>query len=209
MGAAGSVVTDLFPDRIETERLALEPLTTDTLDTLDLYEYVRVGAPHVDEVTEYLTWSPHETPKETREFVEAVTEKREAGEGTTYVIRPRDGEPGAGEFAGVTGIGVDWDAQTATLGTWLRKRFWGRGYSGERAGALIEVAFERLDLEAVVVTVEPGNEKSMTAVSRYVEAHGGRREGLLRNYHADQDGTPVDVYRYTVTRAEYEDATGE
>ena len=96
-----------------------------------------------------------------------------------------------------------------TLGTWLRKRFWGRGYSGERAGALIEVAFERLDLQAVVVTVEPDNEKSMTAVSRYVEAHGGRREGLLRNYHADQDGTPVDVYRYTVTRAEYERATGE
>jgi len=212
-------MSDLFPDRIETERLALEPLTTERVDVLELYEHVRVGAPHVDEVTEYLTWSPHETPKETREFVETVTEKRENDEGATYVIRPKDGdsgagdsgagESGAGEIAGVTGIGVDWDAQTATLGTWLRKRFWGRGYSGERAGALIEMAFERLDLQAVVVTVHEDNEKSMTAVSRYVEAHGGRREGLLRNYHADQDGTPVDVYRYTVTRAEYEDATGE
>jgi RimJ/RimL family protein N-acetyltransferase len=199
---------DLFPERIETDRLVLEPLTTDTVDTLALYEHVRVGAPHIDEVTEYLTWSPHETPGETREFVEAVTQDRENGEGATYVIRPRDGEDDAGEFAGVTVLGVDWDAQTATLGTWLRKRFWGRGYSGERAAALVEVAFERLDLEAVVVTVEPGNEKSMTAVSRYVEAHGGHREGLLRNYHADQDGRPVDVYRYTITRSEYEDATG-
>ena len=202
-------MTDLFPERIETERLVLEPLTTETVDTLEFYEYVRVGAPHIEEVTEYLTWNSHETPRETREFIETVTEEREAGEGVTYVIRPREDEDGAGEFAGVTGFGVDWETRTATLGTWLRKRFWGRGYSGERAAALIEVAFERLELEAVVVTVEPDNEKSMTAVSRYVEAHGGRREGLLRNYHADQDGTPVDVHRFTVTQAEYEDAIGE
>jgi len=202
-------MTDLFPEYIETERLALEPLTTDTVDTLELYEHVRVGAPHIDEVTEYLTWGPHETPSETREFLQGVTEEREAGDGATYVIRPRDGEPGAGEFAGLTGIGVDWDTQAATLGTWLRKRFWGRGYSGERAGALIEVAFERLDLEAVVVTVHAGNEQSDTAVSRYIEAHGGHREGLLRNFQTDGDGRPVDCYRYTVTRSEYEASTGE
>jgi RimJ/RimL family protein N-acetyltransferase len=208
-------MTDLFPGRIETDRLVLEPLTTDTVDTLAFYDHVRVGAPHVDEVTEHLTWGPHETPKETREFVEAVTEEREAGDGATYVIRPGEGESGGGEIAGVAGIGVDWDAQTATLGTWLRKRFWGRGYSGERAAALIRMAFERLDLQAVVVTVQKGNEKSRKAVSRYVEAHGGRREGLLRNYQTDQDGTPVDVHRYTITRGEYEasagatDATGE
>jgi ribosomal-protein-alanine N-acetyltransferase len=202
-------MADLFPERIETERLLLEPLTTETVDTLAFYEHVRVGAPHIDEVTEYLTWSPHETPGETREFVEAVTGEREDGEGATYVIRPRDGESGAGEFAGVTGVGVDWDAQMATLGTWLRKRFWSRGYSGERAASMVEVAFERLDLQAVVVTVHEGNEKSRKAVSRYVEAHGGRREGLLRNFGADQDGTPVDVHRYTVTRAEYDDGTGE
>ncbi|PSP51452.1 GNAT family N-acetyltransferase [Halobacteriales archaeon QH_3_68_24] len=202
-------MADLFPDRIETERLVLEPLTTETVDALDLYEHVRVGAPHVDEVTEYLTWDPHETPKETVEFVEGVTEKREAGEGATYLIRPRGGEQGAGEFAGLAGLSVDWRTQTATLGTWLRKPFWGRGYSGERAAALIEVAFERLDLEAVVVTVHEGNEKSRTAVSRYVEAHGGRREGLLRNYHAGQDDTPVDVYRFTIAQAEYEGAAGE
>jgi len=202
-------MADLFPDRIETERLALEPLTTGTVDALDLYEHVRVGAPHIDEVTEYLTWDPHETPKETHEFVEAVTEEREAGEGATYLIRPREEERGPGEFAGLPGLGVDWEVRTATLGTWLRKRFWGRGYSGERAAALVEVAFERLDLDAVVVTVHEGNEKSRRAVSRYVEAHGGRREGLLRNFQADQDGTPVDAHRFTITRTEYLDATGD
>ncbi|WP_436906590.1 GNAT family N-acetyltransferase [Halosimplex marinum] len=217
-------MSDLFPERIETERLVLEAATTGTVDPLELYEHVREGAPHIDEVTEYLTWTPHETPKETAEFLELVTEERENGEGATYVVRPKPGEESearsasegsngdgprdsAGEFAGLTGLAVDWDRRTATLGTWLRKRFWGRGYSGERAAALLAVAFDRLDLDAVVVGVHEGNEKSRKAVSRYVEAHGGRREGLLRNFEVAQDGSVADVHRFTVTAAEYRAAT--
>ncbi len=221
-------MSDLFPDRIETDRLVLEAATTETLDPLELYEHVREGAPHIDEVTEYVTWDPHETPRETEEFLELITENREAGEGATYAIRPKPGEDsearsasedssgdqreprdGAGEFAGLAGMSVDWDRQTATFGAWLRKRFWGRGYSGERAAAFMEVAFDRLDLDAVVVTVHEGNEKSRKAVSRYVEAHGGHREGLLRNFEVNMDGSVVDVHRFTVTEEEYRDATGE
>ncbi|MFB6140598.1 MAG: GNAT family N-acetyltransferase [Halosimplex sp.] len=200
-------MADLFPERIETDRLVLEAATTETMDPLELYEHVREGAPHIDEVTEYLTWSPHETPKVTAEFLELVTEERETDEGGTYGIRPKPSEDGAGELAGLTGVSVDWDTRTAELGTWLRKPFWGRGYSGERAAALLEVAFDRLDLDVVVVTVHEGNEKSRKAVSRYVEAHGGRREGLLRNFHTDMDGTVVDVHRFTVTAEEYREAT--
>lgn len=196
-------MSDLFPERIDTERLVIEAATTETLDPLDVYEHIRESAPHIDEITEYVTWTPHETPKETEEFLETITEEREAGDGGTYVIRPKRDEAGAGEFAGLTGIAVDWDARTATFGAWLRKPFWGRGYSGERAAAFMDVAFDRLDLDAVVVTVHEGNEKSRKAVSRYVEAHGGRREGLLRNFEVDMDGSVVDVHRYTVTQAEY------
>jgi len=200
-------MADLFPERIETERLELEALTADAVPVFEFYEHVREGAPHIDEVTEHLTWSPHQTPKETRDFYDHVASEREADEGETYAIRPKPGEDGAGEFAGVTGIGVDWDARTAEFGVWFRKPFWGRGYSGERAGALVEVAFERLDLDAVVVSVQRGNEQSRTAVSRYVEAHGGRREGLLRNFMTNQDGTVVDVHRFTVSAEEYRDAS--
>ncbi|WP_167837279.1 GNAT family N-acetyltransferase [Halosimplex halophilum] len=202
-------MSDLFPERVETERLVLEAATTETVDPLDLYEHVREGAPHVDEVTEYVTWDPHETPRETAEFLELVTDERENDEGATYVVRPKPGEDGAGELAGLSGISVDWDRKTATFGVWFRKRFWGRGYSGERAAALMGVAFDRLDLDAVVVCVHAGNEKSRTAVSRYVEAHGGHHEGLLRNFEVNQDGSVADVHRFTVTAAEYRAATDD
>ena len=201
-------MSDLFPAEIETDRLRLEAATTETVDVFALYEICREGAPHVDEMTEYLTWDPHETPKVTREFLETTTKQWKAGDTATYVIRPRASEDGAGEIAGMTGFDVDWDARTAEFGAWLRKRFWGRGYSGERAEALMAVAFDRLDLDAVVIPVQRGNEKSRTAVSRYVEAHGGHHEGLLRNAQVAQDGTVMDIHRYSITREEYREAAG-
>ena len=134
-------------------------------------------------------------------------EYRDEHEGTDYVIRPKEGEEGAGEIAGFGGLTLDWDTDSAELGTWLRKPFWGRGYSGERALALAELAFEQLDLELVTVTHDVDNEQSARAIEKYIERMGGRREGTLRNFHAGDP--PVDVVRYSVTQSEYRDADPE
>jgi ribosomal-protein-alanine N-acetyltransferase len=50
-------------------------------------------------------------------------------------------------------LSIDWDRRVGTLGTWLRKSYWGRGYSSERAAALIELVFEQLDLEIIEAEV--------------------------------------------------------
>ena len=198
---------ELFPSRVVTDRLVFEPLH----ESVDLREFYRVCSGQADDgdftdVTRYVTWSPHEHPKETSEFLDGVAERFESGDGGEYAVRPREGEDGAGELAGVTGVGVDWDCRLATFGTWLRRPFWGRGYSGERAAAFVEVAFEALDLAVVEVTHEPDNEQSRRAIEKYVDAHDGRREGRLRNYMADQDGRITDQVRYTIAREEYERA---
>jgi len=196
---------DLFPERIETERLELTALTDDTVDVHELFRVCSPHEPDIDEATEYVSWTPHATPKETAAFVESATAKRREGEGAEYVIRPRTGEEGAGDLAGTTGLTLDWDRRLGTLGVWLRKRFWGRGYSGERAAAMLELAFETLELEVVAVFHDVDNENSRRAIEKYVAAHGGRHEGRLRNGYTGVDG-PVDVERYSVTRAEYEAA---
>lgn len=192
----------MFPRRLETDRLRLEVVTPETLDPFELYEHCNPDAPHVEAVTRYLTWEPHETPKVSFEFVREVGEQFEAGEAATYAVRPREGEEGAGELAGMAGISVDWDRHLATLGTWLRRPFWGRGYSGERAAAMFELAFDRLDLDVVAVTCHVDNENSYRAISRYVERAGGREEGVLRNHVRYPDG-PADVHRFSVTSEEW------
>jgi RimJ/RimL family protein N-acetyltransferase len=201
-------MSELFPARLQTDRLELEALTDETIDPLTLYRIASRHEPAIDEITRYLNWAPHETPKDSLEFIEMVTAERESGDGAAYLIRPRDGEDGAGELAGCAGLDVDWERRRGTLGTWLRKRFWGRGYSGERAAALFELAFERLDLEVVGVTCHEDNEKSRRAIEKYVEAHGGTYEGLIRNELVRDGDGPADVHRYSVTREEYGAATG-
>ncbi|TKX35375.1 GNAT family N-acetyltransferase, partial [Halorubrum sp. CGM4_25_10-8A] len=154
-----------FPETIETDRLRLEANGPEKVD-LDACYRICSADTGIDEIAEHVTWDPHETKRETLEFLERGRERFEEGEAANYVIRPRQGEDGAGEIAGFGGFEVDWEKRTAVLGTWLRKRFWGRGYSGERAAALVEVAFDDLDLEVVAVGHHPDNEQSRRAIEK-------------------------------------------
>ncbi len=175
----------LFSTEMESERLVYERVHSEDTDPFELYEHVRTGAPDIDEITEYVTWDSHEHPKETAEFVKLCGKEFENDEGASYIVRPKTGEH-AGELAGMAALEVDWDLQTGTLGTWFRKPFWGRGYSGERAARLLKVAFDRLDLDAVIVSHDPDNDNSQRAIEKYVERFGGRREG-----HLIQRGSPA------------------
>ena len=197
----------MFPDRIETDRLVLERLCHENLDTHEFYRICSDagGEEDMDEVTRYMPWSPHETVMESKEFIDSAEKQWTDGEAASYVIRPRDGK-NEGAFAGVGALSIDWDRRTGNLGIWLRKRFWGRGYSGERAGALMDLAFDRLDLEVVSVSHHADNDGSRRAIEKYIDAHGGRCEGLLRNW-LPYEKEVADEYRYTVTQEEYRAAT--
>jgi len=197
----------LFPTEMESDRLRYERLHPAEFDPFELYEYARAGAPHIDEITGHVTWDPYGHPKEAVDWVERCGNNFESGEDATYVIRPREGER-AGEFAGLAGLHPDWDRRLATLGTWLRKPFWGRGYSGERAARLLELAFDRLDLEVVTVSHDPDNDNSRRAIQKYVDRFGGHKEGRIRN-DIVIDGEPRDSIRYSISREEWETAVGD
>lgn len=195
----------MFPERIETNRLLFEPRTPENVDYLELYEYCSNGDV-IEDVTEHVTWEPHANPKETREFLKSGVDGREDGTIADYAIRPRDGEPGTGKLAGFSGLRIEWELRRAEMGIWLRKRFWGRGYAGERAGALLDLALGQLDLDVVRVIHHPDNENSRTAVERYVDRFGGRREGRIRNALSYADGSVHDQIAYSISQPEWREA---
>jgi RimJ/RimL family protein N-acetyltransferase len=199
----------LFPDEIETSRLRLQRLYPETVDIFDYYEVCSSHEPAIDEITQYLPWDPHETVKETVDYLDELESKWEDGTRAEYIIRPKEGEPGAGEIAGSGGLIVDWEKRTGKPAIWLRKQFWGNGYSGERAEAMLELAFERLDLDLVAVPVQDGNDRSRRAVERYIESYGGQYDGVIRNSTVRPDGTIIDHHRYTVTQKQFRESTGE
>lgn len=193
----------MFPETFASSRLRYERLHPADADPLELYSHVKQEAPSVDEITAYVTWDPYEHPKQAIEWIETCGRAFDESEGATYVVRPTEGDR-AGEFAGLAGISVDWSLQRAEFGTWLRKPFWGNGYSGERAARLLELAFDRLDLEVVTVSHHPDNEKSRRAIQKYVDRFGGRREGRVRN-DVRIGGEPTDAIRYSISHAEWRD----
>ncbi|WP_239640354.1 hypothetical protein [Halogeometricum pallidum] len=58
----------MFPVEIRTDRLSLRRATREEVSTLECYDYCREGAEDIDEVTRYVPWDPHATPKETLAF---------------------------------------------------------------------------------------------------------------------------------------------
>jgi len=196
----------LFPEEIATERLRLERFCHDAVDVFEYYERFSRREDDIEDVTRFFPRGPHETLQDAKEFVDRVESEWEAGSRAEYVVRPKEGEAGAGEIAGGACLIVDWETQTGKPGIWLRKPFWGRGYSAERAHALIELAFDRLDLDLVAVPVQDGNENSRRAVEKYVEFYGGQYDGVVRNSTTRPDGEIVDHHRYTITREQYENA---
>lgn len=193
----------MIPDIIETERLRLEPATPEYVDVHEAYR-ICSSDDGIEEVTEFLPWDPHPHPKETQEFLERCAEQRADHENADYVVRTTEDD---GNIAGFGGLNLDWDRRLGELGLWLRKRYWGRGYSAERALALAELAFERLDLEVVCVTHHVDNEKSRRSIEKYIDRMGGRREGVIRNARADPDGGEAwNEVRYSVSQAEFREA---
>jgi len=126
MTTDGSEESTIFPERIETERLHLERISHDTVDVFALHEFYSNG----DETGEmFESWdsNPHDTVKETHVYVSEAEQLWNDGEAAKYVIRPKEGEDGAGAIAGTTGLYPDWEKRSANLGIILDKRFWGVG----------------------------------------------------------------------------------
>ncbi|ESP87593.1 GNAT family N-acetyltransferase [Candidatus Halobonum tyrrellensis] len=197
----------MFPDTVETDRLRLER-ADERVSPRELYDAAGRGRSRtVERETAYLPWNPLDTLGDAEERLASFGAKWTSGERAEWAIRPREGEDGAGELAGTAGLICEPEKDLALPAIWLREPFWGRRYSGERADALLDVAFDALGFGVVAVPLHADNRRSYRAVERYVTRHGGRYEGRLRN-HAGRYDAPADHHRFSVSRAEWRAADG-
>jgi RimJ/RimL family protein N-acetyltransferase len=137
-------------------------------------------------------------------FVDHAEENWRNREKARYLIRSKEED---GDLVGTTAYGPEWETRRAGSGIVLSKRYWGRGYGGERAGAFVELTFERYDLDAYYTTCAAGNEQSRRMIEKVIERYGGRHEGLLRQHSSRPDGSVTDQHRFSVLYEEYERAT--
>lgn len=199
------MITDLFPRRIETDRLTFEPFDAEHVDVFEFYEFTQrddwQGA-----ATEHMPWFRFGRLDQVADFVEAMEEKWADRESARYLLRANDRD---GAIIGTTAYGPEWEERRAGSGIVLAQEFWGNGYGPERASAFVELTFERYDLDAFYTTCAAENEPSRRMIEKYVEEYGGRHEGLLRQYSSRPSGEVTDQHRFSITREEYETATAD
>ncbi|MFB6132676.1 MAG: GNAT family N-acetyltransferase [Halanaeroarchaeum sp.] len=196
---------DLFPARIETDRLVFERVAHDTVDPFELYDFVS-QAGWQEAATEHMPWLRFQRLDQVVEFIEKAEEQWAEGETARYLLRAKS-EGGA--LVGTTGFGPEWDERLAGSGVVLAPTYWGNGYGTERASTFVELTFETYDLEAYHATCAAENERSRRMIERYVDRYGGRHEGCFRQHSARPCGEVTDQHRFTILREEYETATAD
>jgi RimJ/RimL family protein N-acetyltransferase len=90
------------------------------------------------------------------------------------------------------------DYRSATMGYCLDEAAWSQGFATEAAGALLQWAFDTLDLNRVQAETDTRN----TASSRVLEKLGFIREGTLREDCIVQ-GEVSDTWVYGLLRRQW------
>jgi RimJ/RimL family protein N-acetyltransferase len=178
----------LPPPTLLTDRLRLRPFTESDAD--DLY------ALHSNaDVLRYWDSPPWDEPARAERFI--ATCRQMAGEGTgTRVAVERSAD---GVFLGWCSVSR-WipEYRSAALGYCYNTASWGHGYATEAARALLEWAFDMMDLNRVQAEADTRN----AASARVLEKLGFVREGTLRE-DCIVNGDVSDSWVYGLLRREW------
>jgi ribosomal-protein-alanine N-acetyltransferase len=176
---------------LQTSRLRLRPLADTDADAL----FALHSNAHV---LRYWDSPPWTDPARAGRFVARSRELAEEGEGVRLAIdRVSDGA-----FVGWCSVSR-WipDYRSAAIGYCLTDAAWGHGYATEAAGAVVQWAFDTLDLNRVQAETDTRN----AASARVLEKLGFVREGTLRE-DCVVDGDVSDSWVYGLLRREWEPA---
>jgi len=155
-----------FPERLETARLLLRPLTDDDAHAL----YAIFGDPQVMRYWSGPAWT---SPAQARKLVAADAEGRAARTHARWgIVRRADGAL----IGHCTLFNRSDVCRRAEIGYALAAAAQGRGCMHEALSALIADAWQRLDLNRIEADIDPRN----TGSARTLERLGFRLEGLLR-----------------------------
>ena len=179
-------MTDLLPERIETDRLLLRRPQRPDADAI-------FGAYCQDpEVCRYMVWTPHARLADTQQFVEGCIKAWTGGDVWPYMLVRRTDDLVMGM------IEARCAGHRLNIGYVLAKAHWGRGYGPEAVRAVTELALAQPGLFRVEATCDVDN----LASARVLEKCGFAREGRLARYtvHPNLSPDPRDGWLYAKTR---------
>ncbi len=174
---------------LNTARLRLRPFTEEDKDAL----YALMSNAYVLRYWDAPPWT--ERTRADR-FLARCKEMEQEGSGVRLAIERTDD----GAFVGWCAF-MQWnpDFRSALIGYCLAEKAWGHGYATEAAGAMVQWAFDTLDLNRIQSEADTRNRAS----ERVLEKLGFVREGTLRE-NCILNGDVSDSSVYGLLRREWE-----
>ncbi|MBR7838487.1 GNAT family N-acetyltransferase [Actinospica durhamensis] len=174
---------------LPTARLRLRPFEdTDADDLFALHGNARV--------LRYWDSPPWTEPARAEKFVTRCRQMAQEGSGARLAVQ----RVSDGAFLGWCGLN-SWspDYRSASVGYCYNEASWGHGYATEAARALLQWAFDTLDLNRVQSETDTRN----VASARVLEKLGFVREGTLRE-DCVVNGEVSDSWVYGLLRREWQ-----
>ena len=174
------------PERIETERLVLRKLRLDDAPA------VFAGWTQDKEVTRFLTWRPHQTIEQTKEFIQSCLSAWGYESRFPCMITLKEND----EIVGMIDPRIE--GSKVGIGYVAAHSHWGKGYVTEATRAIIAWAFQQSLIYRVYATTDVEN----VASRRVLEKVGMQCEGVLRKYiiHPNISDVPRDSYIYAIVK---------
>lgn len=141
---------------IETERLLIRYI--EPTDAEDMFEYSSL-----DEVCEYLLWSPHLNIDATKGYIEFLQKRYLRGLYGDWAVVIKS----TGKMIGTCGFAaIDSYGRTCEIGYVLSPKYAGNGYMTEAVSAVLKLTFETLMLNSAHLRIINDNEKSKRLADR-------------------------------------------
>lgn len=168
------------PSELRTERLLLRTPAIDDAEAI-FCEYAADS-----QVTRYLTWAPHRDLESVSQFLQALIDRRIAGQEFPWLLTLPDERKAIGMIvARVQDCKVD-------LGYVLGRKHWNRGYMAEAISSVADWWLSQPEIFRVSAVCDTEN----VASARALEKAGFKREGELPRWIMlpNRSSEPRDCY---------------
>ena len=175
---------------LETPRLILRRMTMK--DAKDIFEYSRD-----EEVACHVLWSAQRDIGEAKDYCRYMLRRYRADEPSSWGIIDRQTR----HLVGTIGyMDYSMDNASVEIGYSLARWLWNGGYMTEALRAMVQNAFEVMNVEVVAISHFVGNEPSR----KVIERAGFIFEGVMPCGFKRFDGEIFDNVCYSILRSEYD-----
>lgn len=173
---------------LNSERLCLRKIFLSDAD--DIFEYASV-----EKVTKYLSWNPHETINDTKQFICIVTQNYMDGTPSSWAIYHKTDQKVIGTIGFVS---YEADHKRGEIGFALSEKYWNKGITSEALKMVLDIGFNTLGLIRIEARCYPENIASETVLKK----KGFQYEGTLRS-QVIVNNQPIDLKMFSLLKEEY------